>query len=121
MKLDPHPPRVAIDSPAFDFLDPLEVIDAMLDLRAQLAELEQQVKTLQPAFYAACIALKLEKIATERATISRRITPGKWAYSDDIVDQEESLKQLKHQFQQSHEPIGGREVYWVIKFLLATV
>ena len=121
MKLDSHPLATAIDSPTLDLLDPLEIINAMLDLRAQLAELEQQIKALEPAFYAACAALQLEKISTDRATISRRLTPGKWNYSDEIVEQEDLLKQLKSQFQQAHEPIGGREVYWMIKFLLATV
>lgn len=121
MKLDTHPPTTAIDSTDSRLLDPLEIIDAMLDLRTQLAELQQQVDALQPAFYAACAALKLEKISTDRATISRRLTPGKWDYSDEIVEQEDLLKQIKSQFQQAHEPIGGREVYWMIKFLLTTV
>ena len=106
---------------ASDLFDPLTIIDAMLDLRIQLAELQQQVEDLQPAFYAACAALKLEKIATDRATISRRLTPGQWDYSADILEQEDLLKQLKTQFKQAHEPIGGREVYWMVKFLLATV
>ncbi|MBD2022923.1 hypothetical protein [Leptolyngbya sp. FACHB-711] len=121
MKLDTQPPITASDSSTSDLLDPLEIIDAMLNLRAQLAELQQQVDALQPAFYAACAALQLEKIATDRATISRRLTLGKWDYSDEIIEQEDLLKQLKAQFQQAHEPIGGREVYWMIKFLLATV
>lgn len=121
MKLDSPPPITATHSPSSDLLDPLDIINAMLDLRTQLAELQQQVDALQPAFYAACTALQLERIATDRATISRRLTPGKWDYSADIVEQEDLLKQLKSQFQQAHEPIGGREVYWVIKFLLATV
>ncbi len=121
MKLDTQPPITTSNSAAFGLLDPLEIIDAMLDLRAQLAELQQQIDALQPTFYAACAALQLEKIATERATISRRLTPGKWDYSDEIIEQEDLLKQLKFQFQKAHEPIGGKEVYWIIKFLLATV
>ncbi len=84
MKLDTQPPITASDSSTSDLLDPLEIIDAMLNLRAQLAEFQQQVDALQPAFYAACAALQLEKIATDRATISRRLTPGKWNYSDEI-------------------------------------
>lgn len=88
MKLNAHPPTTVIDSPNSDLLDPLEIIDAMLDLRTQLVELQQQVEALQPAFYAACAALQLEKITTDRlcaarscvatsdrATISRRLTP----------------------------------------------
>ncbi len=120
MHLDPNPPTCSATSSS-NLLDPLDVIHSMLDLRTQLAELQQQVDALQPAFYAACAALQLEKITTERATISRRLTPGKWDYSDEIVEQENLLKQLKSQFQQTHEPIGGREVYWIIKFLLATL
>lgn len=120
MKHTAQPPLTSHDAPA-TLLDPLDIIHAMLDLRTQLAELQQQVEALQPAFYAACAALQLEKITTDRATISRRLTPGKWDYSDEIVEQEDLLKQLKSQFQQAHEPIGGKEVYWLIKFLLATV
>jgi hypothetical protein len=118
MKLDSRPPSTAINSSSFDFLDPLEIINEMIDLRTQLAELEQQVKALQPAFYAACAALKQEKILTERAIISRRLTPGRWAYSPEIVEQEDWLKQLKSQFHQNHEPIKGREVYWLVKLLM---
>lgn len=121
MKLDPHPPLTSSDSPITDILDPLALIEAMLDLRLQLAELEQQIAALQPAFYAACAALNLEKIATERATISRRLSPAQWAYSADILEHEAVLKHLKQQFQQSHEPVGGRKVIWAIKLLLATV
>lgn len=121
MKLDSRPPAATTEDAATDILDPMEIINTMLDLRAQLAELQQQVDALQPTFYAACAALQLEKIATNRATVSRRLTPGKWDYSDEIIEQEDLLKQLKSQFQQAHEPIGGREVYWMIKFLLATV
>lgn len=40
--------------------------------------------------------------------------------STELVAQEDALKQLKRQFQQSHEPIGGREVTWAIKLLLTT-
>jgi hypothetical protein len=118
MKLDSLPPPTAINSSSFDLLDPLDIINAMIDLRAQLAELEQQVQSLQPAFYAACAALNQEKISTERAIISRRLTPGQWAYSSEIVEQEDWLKHLKSQFKQAHEPIKGREVYWLVKLLM---
>lgn len=90
----------------------------MIDLRAQLAELEQQVQSLQPAFYDACVALNTDKIELERAIISRRLSPAKWNYSDVIVQQEELLTRLKKQFQQTHEPVSGREVIWALKLLL---
>lgn len=120
MKLDSKPPILSPNS-HHNLLNPMDVINTMIDLRTQLAELQQQVDALQPTFHTACAALQLEKIATDRATISRRLTPGKWDYSDEIIEQEDLLKQLKSQFQQAHEPIGGREVYWMIKFLLATI
>jgi len=120
MKLDSHLPTLSVDSPA-NLLDPLDIINTMIELRVQLAELEQQVQTLQPAFYAACAALELDKIATDRATISRKLTPGKWAYPAEIMQQEDLLKQLKSQFQQENAPMGGREVIWAIKLLLTTV
>jgi hypothetical protein len=102
----------------FDLLSPLEVIEAMIDLRIQLAEIEQQIQVLQPGFYAACAALNTEKIERDRALISRRLTPGQWAYSPDVIEQELLFKQLKQQFQKKHEPTGGREVIWAIKLLL---
>lgn len=102
-------------------IQPLDVIHAMIDLRAQVAELELQIQTLQPTFGAACLALNTDKISLERAIISRRLTPGRWAYSNDVVVQEDLFKLLKKQFQQTHEPIAGREVAWTIKLILPTV
>lgn len=103
-----------------ELLNPTEIIDAMIDLRIQLAQLEQQIQSLQPAFFAACLALNTDKIALERAVISRKLTPGQWTYSPDIGEQEALLKQLKREFQQLHEPTSGRDVTWTIKLLLAT-
>jgi hypothetical protein len=102
-------------------IEPLNVIHTMIDLRAQVAELELQIQALQPTFGAACLALNTDKIALERAIISRRLTPGKWAYSNDVVVQEDLFKSLKKQFQQTHEPIAGREVAWSIKLILPPV
>lgn len=93
----------------------------MIDLRAQVAELDLQIQALQPSFNTACLALNTDKIALERAIISRRLTPGKWDYSNDVIVQEDLFKSLKKQFQQTHEPISGREVAWTIKLILPTV
>lgn len=104
-----------------ELLNPIKIIDAMIDLRIQLSELEQQIQSLQPAFFAACHCLNTDKIALERAVISRKLTPGQWTYSPHIGEQESLLKQLKREFQQLHEPTSGRDVTWTIKLLLATV
>ena len=101
-------------------INPIDAINTMVDLRVQIAELEQQIKALQPAFKAACVSLQTDKITLERALISRRLTPGQWAYSHHILEQEDELKRLKRQFQQTHEPISGREVTWSIKLLSPT-
>jgi hypothetical protein len=119
MKLDPHPPRTAIDSPTPDLLDPIEVIDAMIELRFQLAQLERQIQDLQPVFFAACLTLNQAQIGRSRAIISRRLTPAQWTYDGDVLAQDALLKQLRKQFQQDHEPSGGREITWIIKLLLA--
>ncbi|WP_346294462.1 hypothetical protein [Sphaerothrix gracilis] len=42
------------DSPVSD-----SVIDQMIDLRLQLAQLEHKIDTLKPAFFHACAAQKL--------------------------------------------------------------
>lgn len=96
-------------------LDPGHVIDQMITLRLQLAELEQQIDSLKPAFFAACAAQDLSQFKLEQAVISRRLTPGKWNYSGDILEQEQRLKQLKQRFQQTHEPVAGRDITWSIQ------
>jgi len=105
---------------ATDLLNPAEILDTMIELRIQLRALEEQIQVLQPAFFTACLALNTDRIALDQATISRRLTPGQWAYSADVLEQETLFKHLKQQFQQSHEPIAGREVIWAIKLLLTT-
>ena len=104
-----------------ELLNPIEIIGAMIDLRIQLSELEQQIQSLQPAFLAACLTLNTDKITLERAIITRKLTPGQWTYSPNIGEQEALLKQLKREFQQLHEPTSGRDVTWTIKLLLATI
>lgn len=118
MTLNPQNLLYTNPSDLTEVLNPSEIIALMIEFRFQLSELEQQIQILQPAFFAACVALNTERIALERATISRRLTPGQWVYSPDIVTQEDLLKQLKRQFQQTHEPSGGREIVWALKLLL---
>lgn len=100
-------------------LDPFEVIESMIDLRIQLAQIEHQIQSLQPAFFTACLILNQAKIERHRAIISRKLTPARWTYAGEILEQEVLLKQLRKQFQQDHEPTGGRETTWIIKLLLA--
>jgi hypothetical protein len=106
-------------SMAIDLLDPFEVIETMIDLRIQFTQLEQQIQTLQPSFFAACLMLNQAKIERDRAIISRKLTPAQWTYAMHVLEQEALLKQLRKQFQQDHEPTGGRETTWIIKLLLA--
>ena len=100
-----------------EILSDYQIINQMIELRFQLAQIQQQIKELEPSFSAACAALNTEKITLNNATISRRLTPGKWLYSPEITTLEEEIKHLKRQFQQTHEPIAGREVIWGIKLL----
>ena len=101
-----------------EILDPIEIINTMIDLRIQLSELEEQIAKLQPAFFTACLALNTEKISVPRAIITRRLTPAQWTYPADILQQVDLIKQLKQQFHQTHEPTSGRNITWVIKLLL---
>ncbi len=119
MKLDAHPPTTATESPTFDFLNPIEVIDAMIELRIQLVQLQQQIQDLEPAFFAACLMLNQARTARERAIISRKVTAAQWTYDADVLAQEALFKQLRKQFQQDHEPTGGRDITWMIRLLLA--
>ena len=98
-----------------DILSPDDTINQMIELRLQVAKLERQIDTLKPAFFAACAAQKVAQFQHEHALISRRLTPGKWDYPTHILEQAEHLKQLKLQFQQTNEPITGRDIIWSIK------
>ncbi|MBE9011054.1 hypothetical protein IQ250_12635 [Pseudanabaenaceae cyanobacterium LEGE 13415] len=102
-----------------DLLNPIDVIETMIDLRIQLEQIETQIDALKLAFYAACATLNAEKIERDRALITRRLTPGQWTYSPDVLEQELLFKQLKQQFHKAHEPTSGREVIWAVKLLLA--
>ena len=55
-----------------DLLSPTEIINTMIDLKIQLAQLESQIKELQPAFFAACVALNAVRGAS-RASIKNKI------------------------------------------------
>jgi hypothetical protein len=84
-------------------------------LRQQLAQLESQIEALKPAFFDACTAQEASQFQHQQALIFRRLTPGKWDYPNNIIDQERRLKQLKQQYQQTHATCSGREVIWSIK------
>ncbi|WP_013334779.1 hypothetical protein [Gloeothece verrucosa] len=96
---------------------PEQIINTMIDLRLAVYELEQQIETLRPDFFAACLALNTEKITLEKAIITKKLTPGVWNYSPEVKSTEALLKQLKRQFQEDHEPIRGRDITWIIKLL----
>ncbi|SRR5579883_522014 len=106
------------DTDPSKIVDPVEIINTMIDLRIQLSELEEQIAKLQPAFFSACMLLNTDKISLERAIITRRLTPAQWTYSPHILQQLDLIKQLKQQFHQTHEPTSGRDITWVIKLLL---
>ena len=95
--------------------NPDDIIDQMVALRLQQAKLNEQINTLKPQFFEACATQEASRFEHKQAVISRRLTPGKWDYPDHVVEQEESLKKLKRLFQETHEPIAGREVIWAIK------
>ena len=95
--------------------NPSHVINQMVALRIQLAQLESQIEALKPAFFNACATQETDQFQHEQALIFRRLTPGKWHYPRNIIEQEQRLKQLKQQFQKTHEPVAGREIIWSIK------
>ena len=92
-----------------------DIIDQMVALRLQQAKLNHQINTLKPQFFEACAAQEASRFEHKQAVISRRLTPGKWDYPNHVVEQEEELKKIKRQFQETHEPTAGREVIWSIK------
>ena len=92
-----------------------EVINQMVALRLQRAELDDQIAALQPVFIEACAALDISQLEHEQALIFRKLTRGQWDYPDHIQEQEQQLKQIKQQFRDTHEPTTGRELSWVIR------
>jgi hypothetical protein len=99
-------------------LSSAKIIDQMIALHTQKKMLEQQIEELEPAFFEACNQQENDKIDGERALIYRKITPGRWVYPDNIIKQQERLKKLKQDFQNTHEPNHGREVSWVVKIYM---
>ncbi|MGH2415804.1 MAG: hypothetical protein ACRDEA_19365 [Microcystaceae cyanobacterium] len=120
MLLDPKNPQPTLLTNT-NVLSPTDIIEAMLDLRIQADQLSKRIQALQPAFSAACVSLNTDKIQLERAIVARKLTPGQWTYSLDILQHEDLLRQRKRQFQLHHEPTGGREVSWTIRLLLENV
>lgn len=100
-----------------DTLSSDNAINQMVSLRLQRAELDHQINTLKPEFLEACAALDVSQLKHQQALISRRLTPGKWDYPDHILEHEKQLKQLKQQFQDTHEPATGREISWSIRLI----
>jgi hypothetical protein len=44
-----------------ELLNPIEILDAMIELRVQMRAIEEQIQALQPAFFTACLALNTDK------------------------------------------------------------
>lgn len=103
---------------SLDFINANDIIDHMIDLRIQMAQLQQEIEALHPSFCAACVTFDKPTIQLERAIIKRRFTPGKWLYDEEITTQANLLKTLKAQFKIDHEPIAGRDINWIIQLLL---
>jgi hypothetical protein len=97
---------------------PEQIIDRMIALRIEQNKITQKINTLQAQFFEACHAQNTDQIQHDQALIYKRITPGKWTYSSDILAIEEELKAKRKEFQQSHEPTAGREETWGIRLLL---
>lgn len=120
MLLNLHQPTTLSPSQP-EWFNPIDVIEMMVERLFQLAELEHHIQTLQPTFFAACLALNTDKITLQKAIITRRLTPAQWDYSAAILQQQDVLKHLKQQFQHTHQPISGRDITWVLKRLLTTL
>jgi len=68
---------------------PRDVIDQMVALRKQFAQLEAQIEALKPAFFDACAAQEVDQFQHQQAVIYRRLTPGRWDYPNDLIEQVE--------------------------------
>ena len=97
---------------------PEQIIDRMIALRIEQNKITQDINALQTQFVEACKAQNTDQIQHDKALIYKRLTPGKWIYSPDIIAIEQELKAKRKEFQQQHEPNAGREETWVIRLLL---
>ena len=75
----------------------------------QLAAIASQLQSLKTAFFDACADLLDLAVMSHTLTVGRRDDP------NNILEQEQRLKQLKQQFQTTHEPTGGRQMIWSIR------
>ena len=100
-----------------DSLSPNDVINQMIALRLQRAEIDNQIDTLKSDFLAACAELDISHLRHEQALVLRKLTPGQWDYPDPILEHEQRLKHLKQQFRETHEPTAGREISWSIRLI----
>ena len=79
---------------------PNDVIDQMVELRLQRAQLDQRIEALKPAFHQACTALDRLSVQTSKCTHFSQADA--WAMSRilTLFKKEKQLKRLKRQFQE---------------------
>ena len=79
----------------------------------QLAAIASQLESLKPAFFDAYADLDRTSLKLDSAVMSRTLTVGQWDDPNDILEQEQRLKQLSRCT--THEPTDGRQMTWSIR------
>ena len=92
------------------------IMDDMVALRIQIAAISSQLQSLKPAFFDACATLDTTPLKLDSAVMSRTLTVGQWDDPNNILEQEQRLKQISRCT--THEPANGRQMIWSIRRLV---
>ena len=95
--------------------DANEIIQQMIQLHIQRKHIHEQIEALNPLFYNACETQNSDRFRLAQATIFRNVSKGSWTYPSYIVEAEERYKQLKKDFEETHEPPSGRNNGWKLR------
>jgi hypothetical protein len=104
------------DKPAAkpETLDVMPIIEHYVRLRKMEKRLQKKIEVAYDKFAAAATAIEADGMEVAKAKIQLSRTPFQWSYSPKIVKAEKVLKELKANFQETHDPSGGGEPVWKV-------
>jgi len=95
-------------------LDVMPIIQHYVNLKRREKKLQQKIEAAYEEFAKAATAIEANGMKVGIAKIELSRTPFKWDYSPKIVKAEKAVKELKANFQETHEPSGGGEPVWKV-------
>ncbi len=95
-------------------VDVMPVIEAYVALKRKIKKLEDKAKADYEAFAEAAAAIEADGMKIGQAKIQLSRKPFQWEYSPKIVKADEAVKELKKNWQATHEADGGGEPVWKV-------